>query len=168
MNRGWRFCRFLQVVDVVVPPSLLVSGRRWFGSVLGHYRTQIGRKYQAALMRASGNTRPNLSELRSTQFSDTRSVPTRASTTPAVGVAAGRRQPRTRKMNIFAGTDEPQQQSGTPVAAALPHRQTHRCLSTRITAFSDGSIASVFEPTYLRGCGQGMRSGPAWPPPAPR
>jgi hypothetical protein len=30
LNRGSRFCRFLRVVDVVVPPSLLVSGDRWF------------------------------------------------------------------------------------------------------------------------------------------
>ena len=39
----------LRVVDVVVPPRLLVSGRRWFWSVLGHYRTQIGRKFLVRL-----------------------------------------------------------------------------------------------------------------------
>jgi len=49
LNRGWRFCRLLRVVDVVVPPRLLVSGRRWFWSVLGHSRTQIGRKFLVRL-----------------------------------------------------------------------------------------------------------------------
>ena len=39
----------LRVVDVVVPPRLLVSGRRWFWSVLGHSRTQIGRKFLVRL-----------------------------------------------------------------------------------------------------------------------